>query len=451
MKSSIIQKLAASSFLVLSAFAAGAQPILDNYIKEGLDKNIVLQQKTISLKQAEQSLQIARSYFLPSVSLLGDYTHGDGGRSIALPIGDLLNPVYSSLNQLTQGDNFKEVQNVEQTFFPQNFYDARIRTSLPLINTDLYIFRKINSQQLLSQGYEVDAYKRQLVLEIKTAYYNYLSAISAVKIYESSLELVSKNVEVNESLLKNGKSLPANVMRSRSEAEQVKAELNSAKARVSTARKYFNFLLNRDLNSEILEEQLPSRIAENGTDVSSQREELSMLKTAIEIQESTVELARLSRLPKVNVFFDIGSQASDWRFNNDSRYYLAGLQLSVPLFQGFRNNVQIRKSQLDVKRYSLELENTEARLEVAASIARENLATTIQNHQAALEQVKSARSYFHLIDKGYQQGVNSLIEYIDARSQLTSSELQLNLRQYEMLTAAAQLERETSSFNLPNN
>ena len=63
--------------------------------------------------------------------------------------------------------------------------------------------------------------------------------------------LVNKNVEVNESLLRNGKTLPANFLRSRSEAERVKAELNSAQNRAANAKKYFNFLLNRDLDSEI--------------------------------------------------------------------------------------------------------------------------------------------------------------------------------------------------------
>jgi outer membrane protein len=448
MKSLNTKFLAFILVLTIMATELYGQAILEAYLHEGLESNIILKQKDISLKQAEQSLQIAKSYFLPSISLLGDYTHGDGGRSISLPIGDLLNPVYASLNQLTQSDVFRQVENVEQTFFPQNFYDARIRTSLPLVNTDLYINRKIQSQQLLLKGYEVDIYKRQLVFDIKTSYYNYLSALAAVKIYESALHLVEKNAEINESLLKNGKSLPAYVLRSKSEVARVKAELNSAKNKVSAAKKYFNFLLNRELDTDILEEA-HHPVMTNETDVAiTNREELQLLKTATDIQESVVQLNKLSRLPKVNAFFDVGSQSSDWQFNNDSRYYLAGVQLSVPLFQGFRNNVQIKRSRLDREKASLDLENISAQIQVAADIAHQDLATAQQNFHAASEQVRSARSYFNLIDKGYQQGVNSLIEYIDARNQLTSSEIQLNLRQFELLTTSAKLERETSSFNL---
>src|SRR5688572_8604278 len=116
--------------LLVALLPAGvyAQPVLDTYVAEGLRSNVVLQQRNISLLQAENSLRIARSYFLPSVTLQGDYTSGKGGRSIDIPIGDLLNPVYSSLNQLTGSDAFPQVQNVSQNFFPHDFYDAKVRT-----------------------------------------------------------------------------------------------------------------------------------------------------------------------------------------------------------------------------------------------------------------------------------------------------------------------------------
>src|SRR5688500_14228397 len=91
-----------------TGLVASAQP-LEDYGQDGLKSNRVLQQKHISLQQAQQSLKAAKSYFLPTVTVLADYTSGDGGRSIAIPIGDLLNPVYSSLNQMTQSDAFPQV------------------------------------------------------------------------------------------------------------------------------------------------------------------------------------------------------------------------------------------------------------------------------------------------------------------------------------------------------
>lgn len=437
-------------FIIMST-SSRAQNV-DNYVQEGLKSNLVLQQKNVSLQQAQQSLQIAKSYFLPSVNVLADYTSGQGGRSIALPIGDLLNPVYASLNQMTQSDAFPQVENVNQNFFPKDFYDARIRTSLPLVNTDLYINRNIQSQQVMLKQYDVEAYKRQLVLEIKTAYYSQVAAEAAVKIYESALTLVHKNVEINESLLRNGKSLPANVLRSRSEMERVNAELNSSRNQVRNARQYLNFLLNRDLDAEV---NTTASLENIGfvVDTSAQadnREEVQIIKTQQDINESVLRMSRLSRLPKVNAFMDLGTQASSWKYNGDSRYYLVGVQLSLPIFQGFRNSITIRQNKLEIEKTSQHLTNSTKQLELTATLAKNQLQTTLENYKAAQEQLKSAQSYFHLIEKGYKEGVNSLIEFLDARNQFTNSQLQVNLRQLEVLTAQARVERETASYSFQN-
>lgn len=436
--------------VALIPVAATGQSSVADYVREGLESNLALKDKEIDLRQAELSLELARAHFLPSVNVMADYTSGKGGRNIAIPIGDLLNPVYSTLNQLTETNAFPQVQNVSQDFFPYNFYDARVRTSIPVINTDLHLARNIEKQKIQLQEYELNAYKRQLVFDIKAAYYNYLSALASVDVYESALQLVGKNVEVNESLMRNGTNLPANVMRARSEHENVKADLNDARVKVSNARKYLNFLLNRPLDSDI--EVAAGTLYQEVEDFSevdvSRREELAMIRTSREIRLSTLQMHKLSRLPKVNAFLDLGAQGMDWQFDDRSKYYLFGVQLSVPVFQGFRNNLIIKQTRLNLDKTDLHLRNTSAQLEVAASIASNNLLVARQNFQAAQEQLRSAKGYFTLIEKGFQQGVNSQIEFIDARNQLTQSELKVNLRRFEMLIAAALLERETSSFKL---
>lgn len=424
------------------------QSPLDSYIREGLANNLVLQQKNISYDQAQQSLQIAKSYFLPSITLLADYTSGEGGRSISIPVGDLLNPVYTSLNQLTQSDAFPQIENVSENFFPKNFYDGRVRTSVPIINTDLYINRAIQGQQVLMKQFEVDVYRRQLVYEIKSSYFKYRAAQSAVKIYESALTLVSKNVEVNKSLVDNGKGLPANLMRSRSELERVKAELNSLKNQALNARRYFNFLLNRD--QELAIEEYTDSLSLQSDSVGSveKREELQMLRTAKAINQSSLRLNRLAHVPKVNAFLDLGSQASNWEWNQNSQYYLFGVQVSMPLFQGFRTNTAIRQSRLEIQKADLNILHTTQQLNLAVSMAANDLQTARQNYVASGEQLRSAQSYYNLVDKGYQQGVNSLIEFLDARNQLTSSQLQQNVKLFEVLTAEAKLERESATYSL---
>ncbi|WPP50418.1 TolC family protein [Catalinimonas niigatensis] len=460
MLSNIKPSLAISLLLLLFAMPkqTKAQEVLENYIREGLQNNLVVQQKNVSLEKAMYSLKIANSYFLPSLDFNSSYNHGEGGRSIALPVGDLLNPVYATLNELVQQNDFPQIENVNQQFFPQNFLDAHVRASMPLFNRDLYYNKSIQQHQLQLQEYEVKVYERELVKDIKTAYFNYLSATEAIKIYESAMALVNKNVEVNQALLKNGRGLPASVLRAESELENVRAQLQDARNAEQNAGRYFNFLLNREQSSPIivadeltagLEKDALSRIAlKLDTSEIQQREELDMLRTAELINHTVVNMNQSFWMPKLNAFADLGVQAENMNWNSNSRYFLVGLSMDIPIYQGRRNHYNIKQSQLDLKNTQLSLNHTTQQLQMAADVALNNLNTAYQNRQAAQKRLKSAQSYFRLIERGYTEGTNSLIEFIDARNQLTSAQLQLSISTYKVLSAMAEYERESGAYPL---
>jgi outer membrane protein len=430
------------------------QNVLDTYINEGLQNNIVLQQKDIALDKAMIAIKTANSLFLPSVNYNGAYTSAEGGRYSNLPIGDLINPVYSTLNQLTGSNSFPTVANQQINFLPHNYYDTYVRTSMPIINTDLIYSRSVEKQKIQLKEFEIDIYKRELIKNIKTAYYNYLAAEDAVKIYSSALNLVNKNIAVNQSLVVNGKGLPTGLLRAQSELENVKAQMNDAENQLKNAQFYFNFLLNRDQNAPVTIDEISNKTdlfkAEdivNRTDV-TKREELKMIQQSSTISTTVLTMNKLFWVPKVNAFLDLGSQGTNWEFSHKSRYYMVGVNVGVPIFNGFRNNYKIKQSILDTKITQLDFQNTTQQLQMSAEISRNNLATAFQNYQAATQRLKSAESYFKLIDKGYNEGVNSSIEFIDARSQLTNSKLQVNINTYKVLAAMATLERETASYSL---
>jgi outer membrane protein len=436
--------------------SASAQTTLEGYITEGLKNNMVLQQKAISLDKALLTLKIANGMFAPSIGVQGSYTHGEGGRNISIPVGDMLNPVYSTLNQLTDSNQFPQIENVSQNFFPNNFYDVKVRTSMPLVNTDLIYNKKIQQQQVLLQEFEVDVYKRELVKNIKVAYFNYLSAIEAINIYQSAFNRATEGKRVNESLLANGKGLQAYILRSESEIENIKAQITDAEKSKQNAQLYFNFLLNRDSQATIdTNFQVTTELVSVSNLLTSevsiqQREELKQLREATSLQENALKMTKLFWAPRLNGFVDVGSQYENWKFNDQSRYLLLGLQLDVPLFAGFTNRNKINRARLDVKNSALNLSLVNQQLNMTSQVAKNAVETSYQSYQSALKQLEAAQSYQRLIEKGYKEGVNTFIESIDARNQLTSAQLLVTINQYRVLGANASYERETASYQFNN-
>lgn len=439
--------------ILCSVLHVNGQNYLEKYVAEGLRNNEVVQQKNIALEKALLSLRIAKGMFMPSVNLLGSYTSGSGGRSISLPVGDMLNPVYSTLSQLTDSEQFPQIENVKENFFPKNFYDARIHTTIPILNTDLLFNHKIREQQVVLQEFEIKIYQRELVESIKVAYFSYLAATESVKIYMSSLEFAEEGSRVNASLIANGQGLPAYLLRAQSEIENIHAQITDSERQAHNAQLYFNFLLNRDGEELILSEENIGKLfiahedSLSESQMTSAREELSQLRQFVSLNRTINKMDQSFWVPKINGFADLGSQHQNWIFNNQSRFYLVGLQVDIPVFAGFTNRNKIRLSELSVRNSELDYSVKSKQLDMRMQAVKNERITSYQNYRSAEKQLEAARGYQRLIDKGYKEGSNTFIETLDARAQLTAAQLKTTINQYHILIADAHYERETASFS----
>lgn len=425
-----------------------AQSVLDGYIQEALQSNQGLKQQEIYLDKALNALKEARGLFLPNLSLLGNYTKAAGGRTIDIPIGDLLNPVYSSLNEITQSHSFPQVQNASVQLNPDNFYDARIRTALPLINAEIWYNKKIKKEQITQQQAAVNVYKRELVKNIKTAYFQYYQAEQSIAIYKSSLALVNESIRVNESLVRNGVRNNTALTRSQAEKEKIDASITQCINNARNARSYFNFLLNRDLAAEIV---IDSALFDTDPAVSTDvkmREELTQLQKGMAAYGLVEQMQRSYLIPKLSTFLDLGSQGFNFDVNNKTRYYLWGINLQWDLFAGGQHRYKSQQAKNDKQALEAQYNETEKALEMQSQQASNNFNTAIANYRSAQKQVQLANKYYNDQLRVYKEGQLLYIELVDAINQYTTAQLQLSLSQAVMLGAAADIERTQASYTL---
>ncbi|MDR7131947.1 outer membrane protein TolC [Algoriphagus sp. 4150] len=432
--------------LILS-LSSPAQGVLAEYIQEGIDNNLVLKEKNISIEHSNLALKDAKSYFLPAVDFGMTYNLAKGGRTIDFPVGDLLNDVYSTLNALTQSSQFHQLENVKVNFLANNFYDARFRVSMPLINPHLSYQKDIREKQVQVSEYDLAIYKATLIQDIKLAYFDFCTAHTAIEVIKSSKKLVDQNLKDNQSLLENGKGLPASVLRAESEVENINALMIEAENRKKNASYYLNFLLNRPLETELIfEEQYPDWEKINSMaleDNLSYRPELLRIATFHSIQETQLKSSKNYWIPRLNTFADLGSQAFNFDVSNqDSPYVFFGLNLSMPIFQGSRNRYQIQRSQLDMENISIQERLIENKLSIDLKVAKNQLRTSEASFHTAEKKEDSSDAYLRLVSRGFKEGAYSLIEFIDARNQYTQAALQKTINAYALLKAQATLERQ---------
>ncbi|EDM36105.1 outer membrane efflux protein [Pedobacter sp. BAL39] len=421
-----------------------AQEPLDKYIAEAISNNLGLKQQDFALQKSLYALKEAKGLFLPEVEFNTSYVTSGGGRKIEIPIGDLLNPVYSTLNNLTNSSRFPQVKNVSQAFNPTNYYDAKLHTTMPLYNAEVIYNSRIKKEQISYQQAQLSVYKRELVKQVKLGYYGYQQSLQSLKILENGLLLANENLRINQSMVKNGKAIRTVVSRAENEVAGLQAQLGDAKATSLNAAAYFNFLLNRPLDAAI-EADFQQPLVKDTT-AGGQREELAAMASATQLNELSLRMTKSNMLPKLSTFLDLGSQGDFIKVNGETPYYLFGVTLSWNIFSGNRNNNKIQQAQLELRSAHTQLEQVEQQLQMEVLTAKNRLEAANQAFSAAQSQVSLSEQYFKDQQRLYKEGQALYLELLDAQTRLINDQQKQSIAYLNVQTRQTELERANASY-----
>jgi outer membrane protein len=448
-----------------------ASSILDNYLRIGLDSNLALRQRSFDLQRSLLDLKRARAQFYPQAGISSQYTLADGGRTQSIPVGDLLNGVYSTLNQLTGTNKFPQVANQSVQFLPNNFQDSKMEVTLPILNTDLLYNKAVNSEIIHSRQADIDIYRRDLVRNIRQAYYQYLQTEKAVDIYSNALLNVKANLRVSEKFVENNMATRESVLRAQSQVSNVESSLITAENNRRNAAAYVNFLLNRSLDTQVLTDSAlltndtpagaqpePSTARTNAAFATSSdaasaiagREEFNRLRSTQNILASNLRWNQNYLIPKLNAFYDVGFQGYGYHFNNSQFYQLAGINLTWNLFKAGDNKYKISQARIDIRSTDEQYRQLTDQLTLEQQTTVNNYASAVEALHALVDEVRSARETYRLAEKRYNEGNALQIELIDSRTQMTDAEIRYTLGRLALLNQAADLERVTAAYQFLN-
>lgn len=436
---------------------AAQETVLDNYIKTGLKNNLALNQKLASYEKSIQALREAKGLFLPQVSFNARYTVAKGGRLI--PVGDMVNPLINNLNDLNDivlGStiDYTELTSQEFQFFRPKEHETKISIVQPLFNPQIYYNNKIKNYLVKAERADAETYKRYLVAEIKTSYYNYLKSVQLSQLINNTRKLLEENVRVNKRLYENEKVTVDNVFRSEAELSKLDQQEAETVMQKQLAASYFNFLLNREYNAEIITDT--GKLITGNLETFEQaklnalknRDELEKIKSYIHAAENNYKINSYNRLPTLFGAVDYGFQGEKYSFTSDDDFVLASLVLRWDLFKGFQNNAKIQQAKIEKEIISNQYKELELLIQLEVINAFYSMNAAEKEIVSVSKQLESSKKAFKIIDRKYAEGQASLIEYIDARTNMTNTEENLIIAKYDYLIKYAEYERITGLYNL---
>ena len=457
-------RASALASIVLGAPLASAQApfdeVIERYVAEGLDNNLALQSEALEVEKAAKALAEARARFFPEVSLEARYSRAEGGREIAIPLGTALNPVYSTLNEMlvAQGldPRFPQVRDETVPFLREREQDTRIVVRQPIYAPAIPAAVRAQRALLDASSYRRMAIARALRRDITIAYVDWLKARNSVEIVSASEALLRENLRVNQSLHENGKITEDQVLRARAELLAVEQQEREMKNLASQARSYLNFLLNRDLTAEIEPSVAPTTLKAGDTALErlwanalARRPEVAQVEGLREASEQQVRIARHRKWPTLSIGIDAGTQGDGYRVGDGYNFGVASLVFTWRLFDGGADSARVAQARAAERQLILREEEIAQQIRLEVQQAYDRLQSARDSLATAEARADAARAAFRIASRKRDEGVINQVEFIDARSTLTSAELNLAITRFDVLARRAELEYATSAGELP--
>lgn len=453
----IIMKNMIIFLFILFVQSFGQTEILNEYISYGLKNNLALKQKQFSLDQSLTDLKEARGMFFPSIGVNSRYTRAGGGRIIDIPVGDFVNPVNQGLNSLLPGSPYPtNIPNQQTKFLREKEHDTKISLVQPIIQPALFYNYSIRSNLSEIKLAEKNIYTRNLIADIQTAYYNYLKAEQVKLLYENTLLLLEENLRVSNSLLKNDKVTIDIVYRAKAELSEIEQKKLEADNDSDITASYFNFLLNKPLDSKIIIDSIlvnniviPS-LNDLETNAVNHREELTQLSLAIETAGDNKGLAKSNYYPGLALAVDYGFQGEQYKFSKDDDYWMASVVLNWNIFNGFQDEAKSEKAEIEIKTLKARYEELKNMIRLQIKESFKNFVVATKTIEATNERYESYSRSFDIMKKKYKAGIASQLEYLDSQNKFIQSEMAKIIAEYNVLDTYSQLEKAAALIDLNN-
>lgn len=378
---------------------------LDDALRLGFEQNPDYQNFLLNQEQAELTYQQSKNYRLPTIT--GNFT---GQRNVDLATTPLPAEIFGG-----------EPGTTINTQFGQEYtYNAGISISKQLFNRSLSLQSKLMKLNSETVAIEKEQFRELLTQQISLYYYTALTSGKAISISQKDLEttqeisLLTKEryeqgvvdlVAYNKALI-NENGVKQNLLSS----EQLLVDCLTELKKLMGLGIEDELLITEEITYELpamyLEGQLNSNLKVVNAESKMNQADLNL------------KLSQAALLPSLSINSYFGRQQFRDDFglsldrDNWSKYGYLTLNLSVPIFNGFSNRKEIKKSKIS---YSI-AQNDHKEVEVTAKLEDQLL---IRQYHSGRNEVALAEGSFTLTASNeeltfqkYEEGLISLDAYL---------------------------------------
>ena len=412
-----ILKLMIPALYILIAHRGSAQQetlTIKKAIDIALTNNRSLRSDSLNIGITDQKNQQLAASYRPQINYTSGAEYNPAIASQMVP-GSMVGQNNKDMVPVQFGTryNFKTGVEVTQTIFRKDLL-TQIRAA-DLQNNIAKTKHNLTKEDLV---YQVAGlfYALQANAElIRTTHFDYLNMKDVLSIAKAQFQNgVLKKIDYE--------SLEINVANTESQLNQLQTQYNDQLA-------YFNYLLGLPANSETIISDNISRelhaLTGNGKDL--QREDIRLSLQLIEAKQEELKSIRAEKMPAISSFLRYSYQSHfnepGKAFNSNYLYNSStiGISATIPIFDGNKRKSRISTAKTELEQLKLNSEYKQQQAEMEWKTASGTLSNNQRQYRITLRNLELAEKVFKSRRALYTEGVTTLMELLDAESELSEA------------------------------
>ncbi|MGQ9632669.1 MAG: TolC family protein [Bryobacteraceae bacterium] len=274
---------------------------------------------------------------------------------------------------------------------------------------------------------DVDRAKQDLALEVVKAYYGLLWAERYRDLVAATQEQRKRHAEMARTRFQNGVATEVDVLRSEVAVANGAPDLVRAENAIRQARALLNYYLARPVD-------FPTRTSQEfelkpwdqkdlevlAQEAERSRPELSRLRIAERSAEYQLQLARAESRLRLDATagFGISTRLTENLFNSDFTRWNVGVNLTLPVFDGFRRSGLVAQAVANQRAVRLEREKVQQQVRLGLQQALDEVRAAQETINAARANLSQAERVLAMTQENYRYGAATTLDIVDAQTAL---------------------------------
>lgn len=405
-------------------------PALTNLIEKGLEKNHNLKAQAYETNQAKVDQKLAKSVFLPKISVNGSYTRLNDDISFDEGTTNLLVATQKLLIKEAAGlpfnAPFPETIPLQPT---PNLQNQNILKSS--VDLDWVLFSGFEATNALkaarakeaSLNYALLARKDEIALKIIETCDKLALVEASEKVLSTSEEYLEEQEFYVKKAIENGLATPI----SRNKIELARQQLNTKQLDFEQKKALLLEVL-QQLTGEsmeklqLLQPQL-RLLSPEAAALAQKRDEVKALEEAEKANLYKAKMERSKYIPKLALKGHYELLEDDLSLLDPVWYVGVGVKWN--LFDGTEAHLKGKKAELESRKYNEQKEEAEEMIALGITKAQLKYEAALQNIAMVQKEIELAGATYEMVNKQYKNDLASINDVLDALTDLEKANFKL--------------------------